>query len=193
MSQPFTEVVIEAPFALVKGFLMGFMQGRGKEFPYFFHRKHGIKRETVGEFLKEALHLECTTHLCLPDAVLPEFTAALKGVEDRFGVRIKQQRPIMSASFRFSWHVYSEERSGPCKELFRNLPEGVELLDFRPAELRSSIPAGVAEFSTLNPYCFAGSGTVSGDFEGVMEMFLRIKRSTLCDSILLSEIKLEFE
>lgn len=192
MSQQFSEVVIDAPFLLVKGFLMGYMQGRGSEIPYFFHRKHGIKHETLGEMVKEVLHLECHTHLCLPDSIIPAITEALAAVHDRIRTSIKSEKAIKSASFTFSYHIYSENRSGPCKDVFRNLPEGVELQNYRPAELRSNSPVGIAEFSTINQYCYEGSGSVTGDFEGVMAVYLKIKRHSLCDAVLVSEINLAF-
>jgi len=47
MSTPFTELIIKAPFMLVKGFLLGFMHGRNESFDYFFYRKAGIRRETL--------------------------------------------------------------------------------------------------------------------------------------------------
>jgi hypothetical protein len=192
MSQQFSEVVIDAPFLLVKGFLMGYMQGRGSEFPYFFHHKHGIKHETLGEIVKEALHLECHTRLCLPDAIIPGFREALAAVHDRIHTLILSEKAIKRASFSFSYHIYSEERSGPCKDVLKTLPEGVELQNYRPAELRSSTPVGVAEFSTINQYCYEGSGMIAGDFEGVMAVYLKIKRHSLCDAVLVSEIELAF-
>ena len=81
METTFTELVIKSPFLLVKGFLMGFMQGRGESFPYFFHRKAGITRETLGEMLRELFAFDSHTHICLPDHVINEFELALKNVE----------------------------------------------------------------------------------------------------------------
>ena len=192
MSRQFSEVVIDAPFALVKGFLMGYLQGSGKNFPYFFHHKHGIQRETFGELVKEMLHLECSTHLCLPQEVVPEIQSALAAVYDRLHTSAKSIRPIRSASFSFSYHIYSEKQSGPCKNVFKQLPEGVQLLNYRPVELRSNSPVGIAELSIINTYIFEGSGTVAGDFEGVMEVWQRIKGCSLETVFLVSEIELQF-
>lgn len=193
MSAAFSEVVINAPFLLVKGFLMGYLQGRGETFPYFFHRKHSINHETPGELMREMLHLECHTPICLPSEVVPDVQTALDNVHDKLGIDIKSVRPIKRASFTFSFHLYSEERTGACKELFRHVPEGVELLDFSPTELRGGSVVGVSEFGNINQYCYEGSGKVHGDFQGVMELYLKIKHHSLADSILVSEIKLEVE
>ncbi|MDZ7316688.1 MAG: hypothetical protein ONB24_11225 [candidate division KSB1 bacterium] len=192
MAERFYEIVVDAPFLLTKGFLMGYMQGSGKSFKYFFHRRHNIRRETMGEIVKELLHLECQTHLCLPESAVDEFEKALANAFEQLHTSIKQKRLIKSASFSFSYHVYAEERVGPCKEIFRSLPPGVELRNFQPVELRANLPAGVAEYTTLNTFCYEGSGVAAGDFEGIMELYLRIKRHSLCDSFLVSEIDLQF-
>ncbi len=192
MSTPFSKVVINAPFLLVKGFLMGYMQGQKSAFPCFFHHKHGIHHENTGELMRELLHMECHTRLCLPNTVIPKLRNAFENAIDKLGTEIESVHKIKSASFTFSYHIYSEEQTGPCKELFRHVPEGVELVDYRPTEVRGAMVAGVSEFH-INPYSYEGSGTVQGDFEGVMEFYLKIKRHTLCDSILVSEIKLEVE
>ena len=58
MQKSFSELVIEGQFVLVKGFIMGFLHGSDQEFDYFFHRKHGIRRETFKEFIKELFEFE---------------------------------------------------------------------------------------------------------------------------------------
>ena len=70
MSQPYSELVLNAPFLLVKGFLMGFMHGRGENFYYFFQHKKSIKRDAMGDMLREVLALECYCSLCLPNYML---------------------------------------------------------------------------------------------------------------------------
>ncbi|MBD3223891.1 MAG: hypothetical protein GF313_04130, partial [Caldithrix sp.] len=65
MSRKFSELVIEGPFMLVKGFLVGFLAVKNPEGRYFFHRKAGIRRETFKEFLKDFFELDNYVHLCL--------------------------------------------------------------------------------------------------------------------------------
>jgi hypothetical protein len=193
MANVFSEVVITAPFMMTKGFLMGFMKGRNKDFPYFFHRKHGINHEGVGDLMREFLHSTCHTHVCLPEDLLAELESALSSVEEKLAARIESKKRINSAALTFSFHIYDEAHTGACKELFRSLPAGAELHNFVPIELRGDTIVGVAEFSKIYQYCYEGNGKVTGDFEGVMYFFLKVKRYSLSSSILCSDIKLILE
>ena len=72
MQEKFTELVVSGSFALVKGFLLGFKGGSETDFCYFFHRKSGIRRDTLVELLKEVLDLDNYVHLCLEDKVVQQ-------------------------------------------------------------------------------------------------------------------------
>lgn len=192
MSTVYTELVIKAPFLLVKGFLLGYLQGQNTTFPYFFHRKAGIRRETLGDLVRELLDLDCHTHLCVPEEKLPEFVAALGNVQEVIPMTVESQRRIKSAHSHFSFHLYDENMSAACKDVFHRLPEGVHLEKFNPVESREDL-ARITDYGKINPYAFEASGEVVGDFDGVMQMYLAIKRCTLHGSILCSEIRLELE
>ena len=94
MSNTFFKVVIYCPFLLVKGFLLGLMEGSGKDFPYYFHRKVGIERETLGEYVRKVLHMECHTHVCLPQNKIPEFKQALEHVREKIDATVESEREL---------------------------------------------------------------------------------------------------
>ena len=169
---------------------MGYMQGSHKDFEYFFHRKHGIKRENMGELMRELFHVECHTHICLPNEIVPDFQSALHNVEHKVCADVESVKPIKSAFFTFSFHNYNEGQTGIYKELFRAVPEGVELENYNPIELRGETLMGLSDYGSINQYVYEGNGTVTGDFQGVMDYYMKIKRHTLADSILVGEIKL---
>lgn len=192
-AQPFYELVIQSPFLLIKGFLMGFMYGRGPEFPYFFHRKAGIRRETLGEVIREYLSLDNYTHLCLPEKVVPDFVAALERAEPKIGVRVVKKRKIKEAEFRFGFEIYSEDQAAECKALFAKMPKGVSLLNYNPVEIKDEHIRGIKEYAPSHPYIFRGQGLVKGDFEPLVDFYLKCKRSGVRDFLLCSEIRLEYE
>jgi hypothetical protein len=192
MSNQFTELIIKAPFLFVKGFLLGFMHSRNLNFDYFFHRKSGIKRETLGEHVKELLAIDCYTDLCLPNDIVNDFEKSLKQIDPGIGVTIEDKRQIKDASFTFSFKLYNRESTKICKQIFEYLPPGVTIKNFEPKEIVDEKVIGIHEYAPVHPYIYQGEGEVNGDFNGVMNLFLTIKRSELSNTILCSEINLNF-
>jgi len=192
MRATYYELIIRSPFLLVKGFLMGYMHGRDESFKYFFHRKAGIRRETLGEILKEYLTMDNYTHLCLPENVVDNFITALKRAEPTIGSTVERKRRIAGAEFTFSFDLYNENQINQCKTLFENIPGGVELINFHPLERRDVKLKGIKEYAPMHPFTYQGQGTAQGDFESVVDFYLRIKRSEMADFILCSEIRLRY-
>ena len=193
MSTPFTELIIKAPFMLVKGFLLGFMHGRNESFDYFFHRKAGIRRETLTEKVKEVLSLENYTELCLPSSVVDNFIGAIEKIDPSLQISVTQKRPIKGAEFGFNFSIFDPHQSEICKQLFTYTPATIEILDYHPEEKRDDEATGIQEYAPIHPYICQGSGTVKGEFEGVMNFYLTIKRSELADQIVCKEIELHFK
>ncbi|RMF60790.1 MAG: hypothetical protein D6748_03205 [Calditrichaeota bacterium] len=192
MATTYTELIIKAPFLLVKGLLLGFMYGRGEEFPYFFHRKTGIRRETVGEIVRELLVLDTHTFLCLPDAVVDEFAEVVKKAEPVVQCKVVGQRKIAGAEFSFSFECLTQKTANKCKKLLGDLPEGVELVDFNPVEEKHKRRGTIGGYAPAPAYLYKGHGVARGDFGGVIDLYLRIKRSDISDFILCSDVKLKF-
>ena len=193
MSTPYTELIIKAPFMLVKGFLLGFMHGRNESFDYFFHRKAGIRRETLTEKVKEVLSLDSYTELCLPDSVSAEFINAIEKIDPSLEISVTQKRSIKGAEFQFNFSIFDPHQAEICKQLFTYIPATIEILDYQPEEKRDEEATGIQEYAPIHPYSFKGSGAVKGEFEGVMNFYLTIKRSELADQIVCKEIELHFK
>jgi hypothetical protein len=192
MSTPFTKLIIKAPFLFVKGFLMGFMHGRNVSFDYFFHRKSGIRRETLGEIVKEFLVMDCYTDLCLPSNIVNHFETALNKIDSSIGVSISEKREILRAEFSFSFEIFNQDTAKVVKQLFDFPPPTVELINFNPIEKKEEQLVGIHEYTHLHPYVYQGDGIAKGGFEGIMNLYLTIKRSEQARNILCSEIQLYF-
>ncbi len=194
MKNSYSELIIKAPFILVKGFLMGFMYGREKNFDYFFHRKSGIRRETMGELFRELFELDCHTYLCLPNNVIDDFIDALEKAEPKIGVKVESRKRIEKAEFTFSFEIFNPAMSKACQDLFSDLPEDVELVNFDPKELKhETMLKDLSGYAPIHAYAYQGEGTARGDFEGVMNFYLKIKKSNLSDAIVCSDLNLQFE
>lgn len=194
MEKAYTELVIAGPFALVKGFLMGFRCGVENEFGYFFHRKSGIRRDTLAELVKEVLEVDNYVHICLENDVLDRFRKAVEKTRPLIGLEIKNERPIEKARFDFSFNISNREAAGKVKQVLENLPQSLSLENYEPQEEihPEEEKSKIGGYAPLHPYTFKGCGRVSGDFGAVMELFLKAKRMPQSDLLLLSEIALDF-
>jgi len=193
MQAKFSELVISGSFPLVKGFLLGFRGGTGRNFNYFFHRKSGIRRDTLAELLKEVLDMDNYVHLCLEEAVVQDFRQAVAQAEPLVGIKIKKERPIKLGRFDFSFKINNREAAEKVKEVLANLPQGVELQGYEPEETVHEDATTLGGYAPEHSYQLKGSGTITGEFGGVIELFLTAKRMPEGQLVLLSDLVLGFE
>jgi len=193
MQKSFSELVIEGQFVLVKGFILGFLYGSGQEFDYFFHRKHGIRRDTFREFIKELFEFESHVYVCLDNKVLPKFLKAIEKSKEKIGLKLKSVRTINSANFTFSFEIFNKDLAGEIKRVFENSPAGVKVIDYKPIEEVSTDAIGIEGYAPVHSFVARGSGTAEGNFHDIMELYLNIKRSKGSESIMCSKISLDLE
>lgn len=193
MQKNFSEIVIEGPFLLVKGFILGFLHSSGNEMDYFFHRKYGIRRETFKEFLKELFEFENYVHVCLNNNIVPKFLKAIEATEKNIGLEVKSVKAIKSANFSFSFEIFNEELAKETETLFDNSPAGVKVKDYKPVEEVSDDAVGAEGYAPVHSFTARGSGQAEGSFSDIMKLYLDIKRSKGSESIICSEINLELE
>jgi len=193
MKQNFSEIVIEGRFMLVKGFLLGFLSQKNPNGRYFFHRKSGIRRETFKDMLKQFFELDNYAHFCLESDLVDSFVQATELYTKVTGNEIKSVKPVHSANFNFSFEVFSEKSAQQAKEIIENMPEGVKLVDYAPYEDKDEEGRGTEAYAPLHEYTMRAKGRIEGDFAGVMDVYLKIKRSELSENIICSDVKLELE
>ena len=174
MQKRFFEIVIEGPFVLVKGFLMGFLYGGDKTYDYFFHRKSGIRRETLKEFLKEIFEFENYVHLCIEEKVHDKFIAAIEKSYPKIGLKVRSSHEIKSARFSLRYEIFNENLSKEAISLIEDLPADVELIDYKPVITVRNDAVGVEGYAPEHSYIATGSGKVQGDFNGIINYFLKI-------------------
>ncbi len=193
MATQYSELVIKAPFLYAKGLLRGFRYAKGDNFNFFFHRKSGIRRETMGEMMRELLEMEVYTYLCLPNEVAEEFIPMFEKSKPDLGARVFKVRKIKSAEFAFNFKIFTKRQAAAIRKQLDNLPEGVELVDFSEVEEQNKNAKQLGGYAPLQPYVYKGHGVVQGEFEGVINVFLEIKRSNLAENLICSDVKLHFE
>jgi len=192
MNKAFTEIVMEGPFMLVKGFLLGFLAVRKPESNYFFHRKSGIRRETLKDLLKELFEMDNHVHFCLETELVPDFKTSAALYQEKTGMEIKSERPIRAASFNFAYEFHNKAISEEAGQWFNQLPSGVKVSDYKPFEHQEVEGHGIEGYAPLFEFTSRAKGRVEGEFEPVIDLYLTIKRSRLSEAVICSEIDLVF-
>jgi len=193
MNQPFYEIVIEGPFMLVKGFVVGFLAGVKPDGEYFFHRKAGIRRETLKGFLREFFELDNHVHLCLEPDLIERFKKAAELYKTKTGMKIESIKPIKSASFTFAYEFFNEDLANKARDMLTKLPKNVELKDYFPFVEKDNEARGVEAYAPLHDFTSRAKGKIEGDFEGAMKVYLDIKRSEFSESVMCDDVLLELE
>ena len=195
MSEKFYKVAIDSPYPVIKGFVQGFIQGRGHAFDYYFLKRGGDKRGALSDAFKDYLSLHCHSLLCLPESVLEAFERAIQGAMDTLGAHIESIERIESASFRFSFHLYSETYANCCKDVLKKLPAGVKLERYAPVE---SVHDGITqmhdtiyEFAPIASYTYEGGGLLTGDFAGILQMYRKIKTCPISGDVMCGDLRVE--
>ena len=190
MEKTFSEVVIEGPFILVKVFLIGFRTATDP-FTYFFHRKAGIRRETLRDVMVELFELENLVHVCVEDRVVGPLREAVADASQKIGIRLHSVRHIVSAEFRFSFETYNEKIADECSFLTGVLPDGVGRRDYESYGAASEDDGVRISLATLAyPFVSGARGVLYGDFESIIELYLRGKRSSVSEHIMTGEVLL---
>jgi hypothetical protein len=193
MNQSFYEVVLEGNFMLVRGFVIGFLSAIKPNGLFFFHRKAGIRRETLKEFLREFFELENHVHFCLESDLIDDFKKAAEYYEKLTGMKIQSIKEIKNAHFSFTYEFFNEELAQKAKDILTNLPEGLVIKDYMPFENKDDEGIGMeGGYAPLHEFTSRGKGIIEGKFGSVIELFLKIKRSDLSESIICSDVDLIF-
>jgi len=190
MQKEFVELVIEGPFILVKGFLMGFIEGTGENPVYFFSRRSGIRTETFAEAMKEWLGFENIVHLCLEKEFADKFSVAVKNTHNKIAMEIKSSKTIKSASFEFEANFYNKKQADKFKALIENLPKGLFLDGLKEEQFVDEVEKDRGVYAPEHDFEYSAAGKVVGDFGAVIELYSKYKKDPMIE---LSEVNLNFE
>jgi hypothetical protein len=185
------EIVIEGSFGLIKGFIVGFFEGRKITGAIIFEREHHVKREGELEHLLRAIHIEeDRVRILMGKRTFRILDQALKNRKHEIPLKVVSEKEISRAHFNFSYAAYAQEFGNELKELFSSLPEGVRLAGYQPEEIERQIKDGTAGYAPLHKYEIKAQGRVSGPAKGVIDFYDRLEHNALIE---LGEIELEFQ
>lgn len=191
MLKSYYEVEVEGSLDLIKGYVLGFIDGRKIEGEAIFDEEHHVESEgKFGQLLrllgtkgKRARVLVC----CGLHDMLKE---ALENRKTRLPVTIHSVREILGASFNFEYKTFAEEYGKDLKKTFGNLPEGL-VMDpgYEPKEILNPDAKGVEAYAPLHHYEIKAKGRIAGPIRQVMDFYGLVEHNKLIE---LGPIKLKY-
>jgi hypothetical protein len=177
MNEHYYDVVIEGSLDLMKGFVMGFIEGRGVAGDIFFGEEYHIESESkVGLLLQLMGFHDKTCTVIVGSGLYEVLAAALKRRQNTIPLRILKVRQVSNASFAFSFGTYSREVGEEISSLLAHLPEGiVHEPDIELHRILDPEGKGLETFTPLHDYELNGKGRISGSVKGVFELYHRLQ------------------
>ena len=178
MNERYCEVTVEGSIEVVKGFVAGFLEGRGVSGDVFFGGDYPIEKGSPAGLLMRLTGIRGETCTLVVEAGLHELLAA--ALEKRRGIvplRVLKVRPVVSAAFDVSFRTYSREVGTELKGQFERLPVGVSLGEgFEIQEKVTPEGKGVDAYAPLHEYELRGRGRIEGDVKEVFTLYHRLER-----------------
>jgi hypothetical protein len=186
------EIVIEGSFDLIKGFIVGFFEGRRVTGAIIFEREHHVKREGEIEHLLRAIHVEeDRVHMIMGKRTFRILDEALNKRKHQIPLKVVSEKEIVRAHFNFTYAAYAKRFGNELKELFSNLPGGVRLEGYQPEEIeRQEEEESTAGYAPLHKYEIRAEGRVTGPAGQVIHFYDTLEHYALIE---LGKIELEFQ
>lgn len=178
MNESYFEVTLEGSVELMKGFVAGFLEGRGVAGDVFFGDDYHIDGESPAGLLLRLTGIRGKTCTVIVGAGLHNLLAAALEKRKRVvPLKIMSVREIVDAAFEVAFRTYSREVGTELKGLLENLPEGVGRdTAFKMQEVFVPEGKGVDAYAPLHEYELDGKGRISGSVKGVFELYHRLER-----------------
>ncbi|MCD6487583.1 MAG: hypothetical protein J7K35_09720 [Syntrophobacterales bacterium] len=191
MNREYCEMVVEGSLDLVKGFVIGFLEGKGIQGEAIFGEDHHVQNEgKLGHMLHlvgmkgNRLHIiigNCSQQRLLKDA--------MERRKEEIDLKLVSEKKIVQASFVFRYRAYTKDLGDELKELFDGLPEGLQIEDYEPKETVYPEGRGIEAYAPLHEYEVKAGGRIYGFAGDVINFYSRAERHGM---VKLDDIKLEY-
>ena len=191
MNREYCQVVIEGSFDLMKGFVVGILEGKGIQGEAIFSEEHHVENESAfGQMLRLIGGRGNRFRLIIGTGFFELFKESLERRSDELALKIVSEKRIRQASFGFRFRAYTRELGSELKGLFGNPPEGLRVKDYHPAEKVLPEGKGMEAYAPLHEYDVKANGTIYGPVRDVMDFYGRVEHY---DMVKLDKIKLEYD
>ena len=191
MNKEYCEVVIEGEsLDLVRGFVIGFLEGKEIQGEAVFGEDHHVENESMfGQMLRLIGVRGNRFHLIIGAGFFTLLQEALERRSGELALKIISEKKIKNASFGFHFRAYTKDLGTELKALFENPPEELQVKDYKPKETVFPEGKGVEAYAPLHEYEIKATGTISGPICDVINFYGKVEHH---DMVELADIKLTY-
>lgn len=190
MATTYTEIMIKGELALIKGFVIGFLEGRGDKGDTFVEEERieeDSPLEMILHFFTGHPHL---VPVIAETGMVDAICKALQNRKEEIPSEVISVKDVTGAFFEFKYKTFSEEVGKSLQAFFSKLPEGIEIKPgYKPEEKITPSGKGVEAYAPLHDYELKGSGIIRG---GVKEIYQFYCRAGLFEVVELGKLTLEY-
>jgi len=191
MNKEYCEVVVEGSLDLVRGFVVGLLEGRGIKGEAIFSEDHHVENEgRFGQMMRLIGVKGNRVHLIIGAGFLKLLEGALERRKEELALKIISEKKISQASFGFRYRAYTRELGDELMALFGDPPEGLQVADYKSKETVLPEGKGVEAYAPLHEYEIKAAGTVYGPVRNVIDFYGGAEHH---DMVELDSIKLEYD
>jgi hypothetical protein len=189
MMRNYCEVIIDGPFDFMKGFVLGFLEGKGLQGEAIFGAEHHIENESkLGQIMRLIGVKEDRTTLIVDSRLYEGIREAIEKITLKNTLKIVSVRKLTEAYFEFSYHAYSRKLGNELKTLFGSLSPGIRIEKGRsPKETVNPDGKGIEAYAPLHEYEIEAAGEIHGPVKEVIDLYGEAEHK---DMVELGEIKL---
>jgi hypothetical protein len=190
MNRKYFELIMEGQFDLIKGFVLGFLEGKGTRESAVFAREHHVKGDRdVKHVLRVLTGKEDQVRVLVDEGACQSLSESLANVREELPLRLVSTREISGAHAVFTYEAYAKEMGDELKALFANPPEGVSVADYEPEEKVEPEGKGIEAYAPLHHYESKAKGRITGAVRPLIDFYDKLQQHPL---VTLEEIVLEF-
>jgi hypothetical protein len=175
MPATYYEVLIKGSPELIRGFMIGFEEGKGTRGELVFEEHCRVEEDSPLELLYHILTIHHDRTTIIVEAGFHDLL--FKAIETRrreVPVEIQSVREITRAGFAFRFRTFSPEEGKAIRELFSNLADGVRLQEgYAPEEKIMPDGHGVEVYAPLHRYEMNGKGEAFGSVREIYDLYCK--------------------
>lgn len=190
MTERCCELVVEGHFDLIKGFIVGFLEGKGMRGAALFARDHHVRGDTeLKQFFRLLTGHKDQVRVLVDESLCQPLQDAFANVREALPLNLVSAREVAGARFSFAYEAYAREAGDELKGLFASLPPGVSIVDYEVKEEVEPEAKGIEAYAPLHHYRIKATGRITGAVKAVIEFQDKLEEHPL---VTLEGVLLEF-